>query len=191
MKKVTKFEFDLVFALPAGDFDAFELSDAVYGAGFSDAVVGTGKKGLVAITIETEGENAEGAILSAAQAILPNLPQGTTLREIRPDLVSLEDVASRLNVKRQALQQRTMPLPACGGYYRVTEVANCLRVEVSRAQRRPRFDLAVVEPWFAAGRGAQRLNALLALGALDSASLEIREFEDVIPHPAVLGERVG
>ena len=52
MSWVAKFEFDLVFALPEGEHDALALSDAVYVAGFEDSVVGSGKAGLLAVSLE-------------------------------------------------------------------------------------------------------------------------------------------
>ena len=98
-----EFEFELVFALPEGEHDAFDLSDAVFEAGFEDALVGTGQAGLVGVELEVEGDDAEVVILDAARALIKALPQGTVLREVRPDLVSLADVAEKLEVKRQAL----------------------------------------------------------------------------------------
>ena len=91
-----EFEFELVFALPDGEHDAFALSDAVFEAGFEDALVGTGHAGLLGVELELEGDEAESAILEAARALIKALPQGTVLREVRPDLVSLADVAEKL-----------------------------------------------------------------------------------------------
>src|SRR5262245_24620515 len=107
MKETTlmaeQFEFELIFALPAGEHDPFDLSDAIFQAGFEDALVGTGVSGLLAVELEAEGEEAEEVILDAARAMLRELPAGTQLREVRPDLVTLAEVAEKLNIKRQAL----------------------------------------------------------------------------------------
>ena len=93
---MTDFEFDLIFALPEGDFDVFELSDAVFEAGFKDAVIGTGQDGLLAVAIEAEGKDAESVIVGAVRLILQHLPKGSALREICPELVSLADVARKV-----------------------------------------------------------------------------------------------
>ena len=53
-----EFEFELVFALPEGEHDAFALSDAVFEAGFEDALVGTGQTGLIGVELEVEGNDA-------------------------------------------------------------------------------------------------------------------------------------
>ncbi|WP_109314287.1 hypothetical protein [Pseudovibrio ascidiaceicola] len=172
------FEFDLVFALGEGEYDVFELADAVYAVGFDDAVVGTGQAGLLAVALEVEGEQPDQVILEAARSILPHLPKGSTLREVRPDLVSLADVAKKLSVQRQALQKRKIPQPAVQGLYRVTELAKSLEQQAEKptaGARRPRFSMDAAKPWFAAGAGAQTVNARIALGELDPQSLQSRK----------------
>lgn len=169
-----EFEFELVFALPEGEHDLFALSDAVFEAGFEDALVGTGHAGLLGVELEVEGEEAESAILDTARALIRALPPGTVLREVRPDLVSLADVAEKLEVKRQALQQRKMPLPVAGGLYRIDEMIEVL-TEASRpakGQRRPRFNLAAAEKWLRAGPAARRVNAQLTMREIDPATIE-------------------
>lgn len=169
-----EFEFELIFALPEGEHDAFELSNAIFEAGFEDALVGTGRAGLLGVELELEGDEAESVILEAARALIGALPPGTVLREVRPDLVSLSDVAEKLGVKRQALQQRKMPLPVAGGLYRIDEIIEVI-LEVSRpakGRRRPRFNLASAAKWFRAGPAARKVNAQLTMGEIDPATIE-------------------
>ena len=172
---MAKFEFEVVFALPDGEFDVLDLSNAFFEAGFEDAVVGLGQRGLVAVALELEGDDAEKVIVSAARDILKHLPPGSALREVRPDLVSLAEVAKRLHIKRQALQKRRMPAPALCGHYRVTEIAEAITEAKTAGCRKARFDVHVADSWFAAGRGAQIVNARIALGQVDPFSLEYNE----------------
>lgn len=175
---MAEIEFELVFALPEGDHDAFELMDAVFEAGFEDAIVGTGVPGMIGIALEAASDHAEDAILEAARAIQKQLPAGSVLREVRPDLVSLADVAKRLDVTRQSLQKRKMPLPSQGGLFRMEEVAVII-MEAAQGKgpggRKGRFDVENAAKWLSAGKPARRVNAGLAVGFIDGATLEIRE----------------
>lgn len=169
------FEFELVFELPSVQSDAYALSDAVFAAGYEDAVIGTGNPKLLGVELEAEGADATDAILSAAKNILRNLPEGTRLREFRPDLVSLADVAEKLNVKRQALQKRAeMPLPSIGGLYRIDELADTFSKIARDGGRKTRLNLSQAMKWLAAGRAARQLNARLTMHELDPFSLELR-----------------
>src|SRR5690625_773889 len=167
-------EFELVFALPEGEHDAYVLSDAVFEAGYEDAVIGTGNPRLLGVEIEDKGEDAENVILRAARAILKGLPAGSKLHEVRPDLVSLADVAEKLKVRRQALQQREMPLPVSGGLYRVDDMLAVLTVAMASSRRRPRFDLEGALKWFVAGTAARQVNAKLAMQQIDPVTAEPR-----------------
>jgi hypothetical protein len=164
-----QFEFMLVFGLPAGAHDPLALSDAVFGVGFEDAVIGTGNPKLLAVELEAEGDDAEAVILATARAIIANLPEGSELREVRPDLVSLADVAEKLEVSRQTLQQRDMPPPVAGGMYRIDEIAAVIQQaeEPTPGRRRPRFRADGARKWFLGGVGARAVNAKLALRVLD------------------------
>ena len=175
-----QFEFELVFALPEGEHDPFDLSNAVFEAGFDDSLVGAGIPGLLGVELEAEGDEAETVILEAARALIKTLPAGAKLREVRPDLVSLADVAEKLNVRRQALQQRKMPLPTAGGLYRIDELAVALdeAMKPEPGKRRPRFDIERAGKWLRAGHAARRVNARLTTCELDPVSIEIAPHDE-------------
>ncbi|MDD7973387.1 hypothetical protein [Roseinatronobacter alkalisoli] len=154
--------------------DPYALSDAVFEAGYEDAVIGTGNPRLLGVEIEAEGEDAESVVLTAARMILKGLTAGSKLDEVRPDLVSLAEVAEKLNVKRQALQQREMPLPIAGGLYRVDDMLAVLTaaVEPGPGRRRARFDLDASRKWFVAGAAARWVNAKLIIQQIDPVTAE-------------------
>lgn len=163
------FEFELTFEVPDKSWDVELLSNAVFEADVGDALVGTGSVGQLGVELQMLGEDAEEVIMSAIKTLLQYLPEYTTLHDVKPDLVSLADVAQKLNIKRQALQQRKMPLPVSGGLYRVDEVYSCLlqALEPEQGKRAPRFNLKSARGWFKAGQAARRLNAKIVLGGLD------------------------
>lgn len=156
----TEFEFDLVFAMPT-EVEESALLDGLFEHGCDDAVVGLGASRLVGIALSREGEDAETVISDAVQQVMSALPEGSRLREVKPDLVSLADVASRLHVSRQALQKRQMPPPSLGGLYRASEVLPFLEKQPGKV----RDALGAAQAWFAAAPAAQKINARLSLGA--------------------------
>lgn len=175
---MAEIEFELIFALPEGEHEAFDLMDAVFEAGFEDAIVGTGVPGMLGVALEAASDRAEDAILDAARAIQKQLPKGSVLREVRPDLVSLADVAKRLEVTRQSLQKRKMPPASQGGLFRMEEVAVVIMNAVDGkgvGVRKGRFAVDKAGKWLSAGKPARRVNAGLAVGAIDGATLEVRE----------------
>ena len=115
---------------------------------------------------------------TAARAIQKQLPEGSVLREVRPDLVSLADVAKRLDVTRQSLQKRKMPPASQGGLFRMEEVAVVI-MEAAEGKgagaRKGRFAVGKAGKWLSAGKPARRVNAGLAVGAIDGATLEVRD----------------
>ena len=163
MAAESAFEFDLVFALPDGPADEDAVLDALYEAGCEDAVVGLGGSGLVGVGLTRSGRDPETVISETAARLMKGLPAGTRLREVRPDLVSLADVAARLKVSRQALQKRPMPPPSLGGLYRASEMPPYLEAVPGKVSD----GLRDARAWFAAAPGAQRVNARIGLAAFE------------------------
>jgi len=160
------FEFDLVLALPEGA-DEGAILDALYEAGCDDAVVGLGASGLIGLGFTRAGEDPEAVISETVKQVLKGLPQGTRLREVKPDLVSLADVAARLKVTRQALQKRRMPPPSLGGLYRASEMPPYLDAVPGKLKD----GFRAAEAWFAAAPGAQRVNSRIGLDDFEPANL--------------------
>lgn len=159
MRDADEFEFDLMIALPVGARDDDALLDALFDAGCDDAIVGTGAAGLLALGFLRQGHDAEVVITQAVAQVMNALPEGAVLREVRPDLVSLADVAARLQVTRQALQKRDMPPPSLGGLYRASEMVRYLEAQPGKI----RDGVSKAGAWFAAAPAAQKINARLGL----------------------------
>ena len=157
--QINEFEFDLVFALPRKDLDQDAIVDALFEAGCDDAVVGLGAQGLLGLAFTRGGKEAEAVIADAVKAALSALPDGTKLREVKPDLVSQSEVAARLQVSRQALQKRDLPPPSIGGLYRASEMFVSLDAQPGKVKDA----LHGARSWFAAAPAAQRMNARLSL----------------------------
>jgi len=161
MVKDVEFEFDIVVSLPKGAEDEDAIMDALFEAGCDDAVVGLGASGIVGLGFTRAGGDAEVVISDAVTQVLSALPEGARLREVKPDLVSLADVAARLSVSRQALQKRDMPPPSLGGLYRASEMLPALEAQPGKV----RDALEAARGWFASAAAAQKINARASLGA--------------------------
>ncbi len=159
MTTETEFEFDLVVALPADAPEEGALLDALFEAGCDDGVIGVGSAGLLGLSFTRSGMDAEAVISATVERVLSALPTGARLREVKPDLVSLADVAARLQVTRQALQKREMPPPSLGGLYRAAEMLPYLEGQPGKANEA----LASARGWFASAPAAQRINAKMSL----------------------------
>lgn len=159
MVKDVEFEFDIVVALPKGAEDEDAIMDALFEAGCDDAVVGLGVSGIIGLGFTRAGEDAEAVISEAVTQVLSALPKGAQLREVKPDLVSLADVAARLSVSRQALQKRDMPPPSLGGLYRASEMLPALEAQPGKV----RDALEAARGWFASAAAAQKINARASL----------------------------
>ena len=166
MTAETEFEFDLVVALPADAGDEGALLDALFAAGCDDGVVGVGSAGLLGLAFTRSGGEAEAVITATIAQVLSALPEGARLREVKPDLVSLADVAARLGVTRQALQKRAMPPPSLGGLYRAAELPPYLDAQPGKVKEA----LASARGWFAAAPAAQRINARMVLDPVRGAA---------------------
>lgn len=156
------YEFDLIFSIPTGANALAASIDAVFEAGFEDAVVGSGDEGRIGIALEHVGKNALEAVLDAALAIVEKLPTGSFLVEVAPEVVSLAEVAERLNVSRQALQKRRMPAPDKNGLYRASEILETLSEDT---RGRIFENLEGCRPWLETGRAAMIVNGFLAVSS--------------------------
>lgn len=161
MVKAVEFEFDIVVSLPQGAEDEDAIMDALFEAGCDDAVVGLGAPGIIGLGFTRAGADAEVVISDAVTQVMSALPKGAQLREVKPDLVSLADVAARLSVSRQALQKRDMPPPSLGGLYRASEMLPALEAQPGKV----RDALEAARGWFASAAAAQKINARASLGA--------------------------
>jgi len=98
------FDFKLVFALPKGQVNLEECLDALYEAGCDDALVGTGKKGLIGLDFARSANNVHDAIKSAKEDVLKAIPDAR-LKESAPDYVNATEAAAYLGITRQMINK--------------------------------------------------------------------------------------
>lgn len=101
---MTEYSFILKYRLSDQDCDADALVERLGEAGCTDALVGVGVAGRLALDFTREADSALDAIRSALHDVKTALPTAT-LVEISPDLVGLTDVAELMRVARQSMRK--------------------------------------------------------------------------------------
>jgi hypothetical protein len=126
-----EYPFLVRLRLPAPHPPLEWIEDRLALAGCTDALVGLGLPGRVALSFERQAESAERAIASALHDLQQALPKAE-LAEIEPDLVGLSDAADMVGVTRQNLRKLmlgypdTFPLPVHQGSTAIWHVADLL-----------------------------------------------------------------
>ncbi|WP_349370639.1 DNA-binding protein [Salinarimonas sp.] len=113
-----EFGFTLNYRIPVGA-DADGLVERLGEAGCTDALVGTGTPGRLALAFARQAPSAVEAVRTALADVKRAIPDAV-LVEAQPDLVGLSDVAemlgmSRQNVRKLMLAHRDFPLPVHEG----------------------------------------------------------------------------
>jgi predicted DNA-binding transcriptional regulator AlpA len=131
MTQSTEYIFTLKYRLAAEDCNQDELVERLGAAGCTDATVGLGQAGRLALAFTREAESAEAALKSALKDVKAIIP-GATLIEAAPDFVGLTDVADTIGVTRQNMRKlmlsnaSTFPSPVHEGSATVWHLADIL-----------------------------------------------------------------
>lgn len=99
-----EYEFTLKFILPTASPDADELVERLGEAGCSDALIGIGQPGRIALEFTREAESAQQAVFSALDEARHAIPEAKLI-EVTPDFVGLSDVAELVGVTRQNMRK--------------------------------------------------------------------------------------
>lgn len=113
------YSFTLKYRLADDDADHEEIVERLGEAGCTDALVGLGIAGRLALRFDREADNARNAIRTALEDVKSVLPTAT-LVEAHPDLVSATEVAelvgkSRQNIRKLMLSHSDFPSPVHDG----------------------------------------------------------------------------
>ena len=115
-----EFEFTLKFALADSGIDANIYVDQLGEAGCTDALLGIGQLGRIALDFSRDAENAMEAVKSALEDVMNAIPDARLI-EASPDLVGISDIASLIGVSRQNIRKliinniKTFPSPIHDG----------------------------------------------------------------------------
>jgi hypothetical protein len=99
-----EYSFTLKYRLGAEDRDVDAVVERLGEAGCTDALVGVGIVGRLALDFTREAKSAQDAVYSALGDVKIALPSATLI-EAAPDLVGLTDIAEIVGVSRQAMRK--------------------------------------------------------------------------------------
>ena len=126
-----EFPFLVRLRLPTPHPSLERIETRLARAGCTDALVGLGLPGRVALSFDREAESAEAALESALRDLKRALP-GAELAEIEPDLAGLSDAAEHMGVTRQNLRKlmlahpNSFPLPVHQGTTTIWHLSDLL-----------------------------------------------------------------
>jgi hypothetical protein len=98
------YDFTLRYSLGQHDGDSESLIENLSAEGCTDALVGIGMPGRIAINFTRKALSADAAVLSALADVQRAIPNATLI-EATPDLVGLTDIAQLLGFSRQYMRK--------------------------------------------------------------------------------------
>lgn len=125
------YEFTLIFSLSDQNDDPSNYIEALGAAGCTDATIGVGVNGRIALSFCREAKDACEAISSAIKDVLSAIPNAV-LSEAAPDFVGLTDIAERVGFSRQNMRKlmeqggMSFPAPLHQGKTSIWHLANVL-----------------------------------------------------------------
>lgn len=127
---MTEYSFTLTYRLADEDRDLDALVERLGEAGCTDALVGIGTTGRLALEFVREAEDAELALRRALEDVKAAIPSAILI-EASPDFVGLTDVADMMGVSRQSIRKLMLangdfPLPVHEGSASVWHLVDVL-----------------------------------------------------------------
>ena len=98
-KKMREYEFELLFKINTNE-DINDVIDRLYEAGCDDALIGSGKGGVIGLSFTREAASASEAFESAIKNVKKAIPTAS-LMEAKPDFAGVSDIAETIGCSRQ------------------------------------------------------------------------------------------
>ncbi|MDM5177206.1 DNA-binding protein [Massilia sp. DJPM01] len=132
------FIFELTYQLSSDDDNHDEIVGRLGEEGCTDALVGIGHPGRIALDFSREADSAFAAMTSALADVKRAIPTAQLI-EVRPDIVGLTDIAEFAEVSRQNMRKLaynnadTFPVPVHAGSTTLWHLDDVLRWMMPRA----------------------------------------------------------
>ncbi len=137
------FEFELLFKINNDSTEIDILIDRLYEAGCDDALIGSGRAGIIGLIFTREAKNAEQAFVSAINDVKKAIPSAK-LVEAKPDFAGVSDIAEIIGCSRQNILKiftnAEAPLPVHSGgqsYWHLSDALTWL----NEGKRKERYNI--------------------------------------------------
>lgn len=137
---MSEFEFTLKFAFSDACIEPDSFIDRLGEAGCTDAIIGVGQKGRIALLFSREAYNALDAITSAIKDVKSVIPEAKLI-ESTPDLVGITDIADLMGFSRQNMRKlvqnhmESFPPPVHAGTTSIWHLSSVLHWFESKQNR--------------------------------------------------------
>jgi predicted DNA-binding transcriptional regulator AlpA len=134
-----EYEFELLFKVNSNE-EMNDLIDRLYEAGCDDALIGSGKSGVIGLSFTREAASAAEAFESAIKDVKKAIPTAS-LMEAKPDFVGVSDIAETIGCSRQNVLKifasTEAPMPIHSGNTSLWHLSEALKWlnEGKRAER--------------------------------------------------------
>jgi len=136
---MNEYEFELLFKISM-DEDVADLIDRLYEAGCDDALVGSGRKGVIGLSFTRQAASASEAFKTAIRDVKNAIPHAQ-LMEAKPDFAGVSDIAETIGCSRQNVLKifasSEAPMPVHSGKTSLWHLSEALQWlnEGKRAER--------------------------------------------------------
>jgi predicted DNA-binding transcriptional regulator AlpA len=128
-KMMCEYEFELLFKLNSNE-DMNDIIDRLYEAGCDDALIGSGKSGVIGLSFTREAVSAAEAFESAIKDVKKAIPSAS-LMEAKPDYAGVSDIAETIGCSRQNILKifasTEAPMPVHSGNTSLWHLSEALK----------------------------------------------------------------
>lgn len=175
-----EYNFTLTYKLPVDAEDIQLLIERIGEQGCTDAIIGIGTTGRIALEFDREAASADDAILSAMKALKTAMP-AAELIEVAPDYVGITDAAEKLGISRQGMRKiitkaPDFPAPVHENVYHLVDILAFMTEREKREIARALFDVSHVARKINFAKDQRSINKVIAKDHLDQHLDQITAF---------------
>lgn len=137
-----EYEFEILFKIDSNE-PIDDIVERLYEFGCDDALIGSGKKGVIGMAFNREAKTAKQAFESAIENTKKAIPTAV-LMEAKPDFVGISEIAEAIGCSRQNVlkmfSSSEAPLPIHSGNVSLWHLSEALEW-INKGKRAERYNI--------------------------------------------------